>query len=58
LENANVQIEITRKLVEEYREQIIQILKLTEVRTGGGGNYDDKEEQGNVIAHFSREVRK
>jgi hypothetical protein len=58
LEDANAQLEITRKLAEEYREQVTRILKLTEGRTGGGGNHEEREEKGNKIAHFSGEDRK
>jgi hypothetical protein len=58
LEDANAQLEITRKLAEEYQEQVTRILKLTEGRTGRGGNYEDREKKGNGIARLSGEDRK
>ena len=36
LEDAQTQLEIERALLKEYREQVTQVLKLTEGRTGGG----------------------
>jgi hypothetical protein len=47
-----------RKSAEEYREQVTQILRLTEGRTGSGGHHEGKEEKGSKIACFSGEDRK
>jgi septal ring factor EnvC (AmiA/AmiB activator) len=52
LEDAQAQLEVMRKSAEEYREQVTRILRLTEGRTGGGGNHEDKEEKGSEIARF------
>jgi chromosome segregation ATPase len=58
LEDAQAQLEVMREIAEEYREQVTQIHKLMEGRIGGGGNHEDKEEQGSKIARFSGEDRK
>jgi hypothetical protein len=58
LEDTQAQLEVMRKSAEEYREQVTRILKLTEGRTGGGGNHEEKEEKGSEIAHFLEEDRK
>jgi hypothetical protein len=58
LEDAQVQLEVMRKSAKEYREQVTQILRLTEGRTGGGGHHEDQEEKGSAIARFSGEDRK
>jgi hypothetical protein len=58
LEDAQAQLEVMRKSAEEYREQVTRILRLTEGRTGSGGQHEDKEEIGSEIARFSGENRK
>jgi hypothetical protein len=52
LEDAQAQLEVMRTSAEEYRDEVNRILKLTEGRTGGGGNHDDKEEKGCEIPRF------
>jgi hypothetical protein len=57
LEDAQAQLEVMRKSAEEYREQVTRILRLTEGRTGGGGQHEEREEKGSEIARFSGENR-
>jgi multidrug resistance efflux pump len=58
LEDAQAQPEIMRASVNEYQEQVTQILKLTEGRISGGGDPAEREEQGSEIARISEEDRK
>jgi hypothetical protein len=58
LEDAQAQLEIMRQLANEYWEQVIRILWLTEGRRGGEGHHEKREEKGNEIACFSGKDRK
>jgi hypothetical protein len=57
LEDAQAQLEIMRKSAEEYREQVTRILRITEGRTGCGGQHEEREENGSEIARISGENR-
>jgi uncharacterized protein YbaP (TraB family) len=58
LEDTQEQLEVMRKLAEEYREPVTRILKLMEGRTGGEGQHNEREEKGSEIARLSGEDRK
>jgi chromosome segregation ATPase len=55
LEDAKAQVEIFRALAEENRQQVTQVLKLMEGRTG---EREERDEKVNEIASFSGEDRK
>jgi chromosome segregation ATPase len=58
LVDAQVQLEIMRQILNEYREQVNRILRLTERSSGGGGHQEEKEENSGNIVHFTGEDRK
>jgi hypothetical protein len=57
LENAQAQMEVFKRMAEENRVQVIQVLKLTEGRKSEGEE-KELEEKGNEIAQFSGTDRK
>jgi hypothetical protein len=57
LENAQAQMELFKRMAEENRVQVIQVLKLTEGRKSEGEE-KELEEKGNEIAQFSGTDRK
>jgi hypothetical protein len=57
-ELALTQLEIMRASANEYREQVTRIFKITEGRTGGGGDQAEREQKGSEIARFWGEARK